>query len=92
MRPNGKHVKQLGEYFRMLDQLGGMSAVSFHASNVMITNILLVLTLCFLVGGQLLAIRKCTKVEEVPEFSFGHGGGRRMGGNLRLMICFCNLD
>ena len=45
---------------------------------------------CFLVGGQLLVIRECPKVEEVPELSFGHGRGLRRGGNLRLMTCFCN--
>ena len=56
----------------------------------MITDILLVLGLCFLVGGQLLVIRECPKVEEVPELSFGHGRGLRRGGNLRLMTCFCN--
>ena len=48
----------------------------------MITYILLVLGLCFLVGGQLLVIRECPKVEEFPELSFGHGGGLRRGGNL----------
>jgi hypothetical protein len=58
----------------------------------MITYILLVLGLCFLIGGQLLVIRKCPKVEEVPELSFRYSGGLRRGGNLRRMMCFCNLD
>jgi hypothetical protein len=58
----------------------------------MITYILLVLDLCFLVGGQLLVIRECPRVEEVPELPLGHGGGLRREGNLRLMPCFSNLD
>ncbi len=59
-----------------------VSTVSLHASVrvvVVVTYNMLALLLFLLVGGQLLVIGECPKVEEVPELSFGHGRGTRFG-------------